>query len=975
MATPQDFAKRRGTRNPAVSSIRANAARAAAARTTDIEAQKAQPSEATPLVAKHVEKSDGSAIFFSKLFLRDRNELFAGDVEIALRVACVTLGLSMPMMFPRGFIPFGSWFVDHFLITPTTLQYVFFTISGTAGRTIRQGVNSLVGVIFAIFCIWTLTLVYPGGVQRSEHSAAAWSGLILGIFFTIGVPFLNLPMTTTIFACSRFVCWWMEYMNPDRATIDMEKEARNELAAAIAGSLASIAATLLPRPLLATRKSEERADRLAKAVGKGWSDFIAYFCAEEKNQMQVSRLDSDLRTIFDEAKELETYIADSWWECIFDPAKQSARSMLSRQHAFVIAAYGRLLDVQYLCIREDFDDIHDDLAEAVKPLIVSATTASCGLLHLCAQVSCDGQITDEEARAMKYRMEETETAVSTLSSGYKAAKEDVIKKHFGDGAEKKELICRPLMDEDAFCFEVCSFCGLVLIDASDLLAQRAGTKRLPEPEGPKDGSLDRMFDPDVVFSNGQAVFALKAAMAILLGFCVGYVSEGTLLRQYDASVAFLVALLTKKGGGSALSRSMARLLGMVIGFVIGTMSHTLIFDVLRLCGVEGQAIMSCIIFVWVAVAMFVYFNSETENNRYMGQLLAIVGTPAMVARCHVGQRYDYRGNQFQTNSIVVVLLIMATVNNLFSSRVSLQAHEVLREVWRELGESLEELFDHTAEVSHHRQHAIRAKIQRAQYLGSEAMDEPRFWRTPWRADLFATACQKAERIRLAIRSIQRVGTEGGERSEEMSAARNATFANLLQIGNFRTLTDTILLKHELIERLLDIFVHEDTTPMPELSHEGNMEDHHLQWSAALDGYDSSFKYSWGEQEKKSIELELEEQRIHAGGCEQGRWWEAVQVWDKYNARLTSLTTIGKDRFPLSVKIKLVGFIAEINDGCGSSPSPRRSMQLLKGALVRKAELGDTLESDGACQINRITLNLGALMYEMSSLQSEILTSS
>merc|ERR1719223_855888 len=554
--------------------------------------------------------------------------------------------------------------------------------------------------------------------------------------------------------------------------------------------------------------------------------------------------------------------------------------------------------------------MHSQLMKVMGVKVQAATDKACTLLELCSAAACDGYISGDEAREIQSCIEEIEKLEEQVTVFYHSTKQEVVERWVRRGSsdtQTADVMVQPLMNEDAFCYEICAFCRLVRFAAVDFLDHRDG-KPLPSSSVAKedsDGSFQRMFDSDVIFSVNQATFALKTSLAVLLGFLIGYVSNGILLPRHDATAAYLCALLTTKNQGSAMSRTLARLQGMVIGFVTGSGLHAVVFNLLLLCSWEGHLIMTTFFFTWVAMSMFIYFHSDTPNNKYVGQLLAIVGTPPMVARCFHGEVYHYARNQFQTNSLVLMLLLMGVVNNIFSSRVSCQAHEKLVEGWRDLGKAFSSLFTPNVGSIGIGEGALRIDIATAEALGVEALEEPRYWRTPWKSEVFAKCCQKADRIRLAMRSIEAVATS---KADKGGLLKDGPYAGLLEMATFQELAKVLLKKHAVIGKLLAVFSHETSRPMPLLQEQEVLVSHVAEWATAMKNF-----------------------------------------MDEVNARETRLSRKVTEGYDMAEGYQDPGL------------SKDRAVHI-------------SLENDKVCEVNRVVLNMGAIMYEASDLQSELIAS-
>jgi len=266
----------------------------------------------------------------------------------------------------------------------------------------------------------------------------------------------------------------------------------------------------------------------------------------------------------------------------------------------------------------------------------------------------------------------------------------------------------------------------------------------------------------------------------------------------------LVGLLTKKGGGSAILRSLARMQGMIIGFVSASILRVLFFNELDI-GSETmiQGSMLALLFGLVFGAMFLHFNGA-GNTAFVGQLIAVVGAPQLAVRYSPDSTYNYRASQTLTNAIIVTLMIMALVSNSFGVRVSTQAPKKIKAVWMKLGETLQELTDPSKPTTTAATGGIRAMMGSARALNAEADEEPRYARMPWRTTLFAKVCESCETIRLAARTIQIVGSQ----SRVAGGPRTDFFMAVVRLDSFQTLARMLMEKHSECLELLQIFEHE-----------------------------------------------------------------------------------------------------------------------------------------------------------------------
>jgi len=630
--------------------------------------------------------------------------------------------------------------------------YVFYTVFKTAGATLRQIFNCFVGLCIASTVITCLNFAHPGGV-KSDADPAAWAALAVGVVYMIIVPFLNFPLVTVIFACSRFSIMWMQFTRPN---VPFHKNLAMELGGLLFGGGAAMLCNLVPSPRLARNKSVTICQKLSGTIQVCWRDFNEYYLGTEKMTLEISRLQANLSAIYGQLQALETQLQDSYWETVFSAQHRKARVMMNRQHELIFRAYGRLLDLLHLCQNEDFGDSHDFIVNRIREPVNSVVGLACSLLAKCAEFSCDGDINSDEAAELEQLIDALKREEMRFTQVYHEAKLQAINR-FDPELRSRGLaladsqISANLMDEDAYCFEVCGFVRLVYTDAQDLLDERQGLMKLAEPKAPP--SVLNAFDRKALQDVEQQEFAFKTSMAIILGFLVGYCSAGILLTQYDFRPAYLVGLLIAKGGGSAIYRSLARMQGMIIGFVTASIARVLLFHELDhyVIAIGGEAVidltMLLLLFGLVFGAQFLRFHGD-GNTSFVGQLIAVVGAPQLAVRYSPEATYNYRASQTLTNAIIVTLIIMALVNQSFGVRVSTQAPKKLQAVWKKLGEMLQEITDPSKPNTADATGGIRAMMASARSLNADADLEPRYWRGAWRKALFAKVMDSCETIDL-----------------------------------------------------------------------------------------------------------------------------------------------------------------------------------------------------------------------------------
>merc|ERR1719399_181760 len=136
-----------------------------------------------------------------------------------------------------------------------------------------------------------------------------------------------------------------------------------------------------------------------------------------------------------------------------------------------------------------------------------------------------------------------------------------------------------------------------------------------------------IFEPGELFQKDHIMWTLRNGISIVLAFYVGWHGYGQYIAMYNASIASTVAVLLSKFVGSAMTKNLARLQGVVIGIVLGN----LLYALLAWCYWWGHLAVAVALYLWTLMGLFMYFHST--NYSTVGLLLAVFGTQALLKPC------------------------------------------------------------------------------------------------------------------------------------------------------------------------------------------------------------------------------------------------------------------------------------------------------------------------------------------------------
>merc|ERR1719443_2404120 len=100
-----------------------------------------------------------------------------------------------------------------------------------------------------------------------------------------------------------------------------------------------------------------------------------------------------------------------------------------------------------------------------------------------------------------------------------------------------------------------------------------------------------------------------------------------MIKSYNSAPAETVCLLLSMFVGSAVTKNMGRVQGVVLGCVFGQ----LLYALFAWCYWWGYMVIGITVFVWLLSTLFVYYNSADFG--YIGCLMAAFGTKYMLQGC------------------------------------------------------------------------------------------------------------------------------------------------------------------------------------------------------------------------------------------------------------------------------------------------------------------------------------------------------
>jgi len=742
-----------------------------------------------PLV-RALQKEDAPVTsFYARLFLKHRNADFAADYELAFRGALFALLVGLPFLFYNHPWEAAHEMIDKGYYSSLTIVYFLYTLYKSVGETLHFAYCGLIGTIFAVLNAWVLYGFFPNGVSESTEPHVFWIGLANGVLFVIAFLVLNVELATTIFALSTFVWFWMAFLepHPDNFStgfqIRLRGTAINNLLQCCVGCLVAILATLLPHPIWAIDKAKKTASEVDQTLRDCWICYLQGFSqvsGSDINMAKVVKTTKGLRATVDT---LRGHVENSWWECFGLGRRQKVRLMLTRLNFSIYESYD-ILSASQDALSSVAGPKREKMMKRLQPVIKDVVDEGAELMSKCTDVAIDGEIDDEEARDVSERILRTKRAIETLTRKFEEVKKEVGTSKLSDD----------LVDEHVFCFAVCAFGRIAFAYAEDALADRDGSKKFVEPAG------SSIFDRSVLMDKDHCNFALRNSISMFLCFLIGFEGYGTIIGSHNAGIAGVMALLLSKSLGSAMKANLGRLQGVVLGTIVGQ----ILYAVFGWCAWWGVLLISTAVFSWTYLTLFMYYNSTQYS--FLGILLAAFGTQNMLASC-AATNFDPSTAYGGIVNIIVAISVMIGVDTILASQPAAdKAVAQLSVAWGLLEQAMRKHFsyaDGDLTTRFHKGEVLGA-ISATAALNDEANTEPRFYRQPWKNQLFESVLATTRILRFHMTLLE-YGSAEGRRN---GAPKHKAFLCVLKVPSLSAVTSCIFQKFEMLQHLTSLFLKE-----------------------------------------------------------------------------------------------------------------------------------------------------------------------
>jgi len=762
-----------------------------------------------------------------RLFLADANPAFALDAELSVRSSVGLLFLGLPFLIPHGMFDWLDKLQGSGMYKVSVVTFFMFNVKRSLGECLASCFGCLRGLIVAVIHTWILHFFFPSSVTDDAPWYALWVGVADGVLFISTLMILNLNAATKIVAISNFIGWWMLFLKPGDDSFHFPLSAGwdpwrdaglSSLMTTCVGSFLAISGCLFPYPLLALDNAKDSADELVHHMAGLWTLFVDYLGTEHRQAYAQDRVYRNLRRLEKLSNKLGHDVDHAWWECLGLGRRQRVRRKLRRLDKAIKDSYDCIYAVWAATQGRDWGDRHNLLMALVTPQFRAIVDSGEALVTTCVKVVVDGNgvISDDGEKKILNMIQALKDADEDLLLNFKQARRDLGRSFSvldGGGHDQLQVTdIEELALPHVLAFNVSAWAHVLVEFARRLVESKSNPEVMPQADVGL-GVLASLVDGVTAFEYRN--YALRTLACLFVGFAIGYNGYKDLVEQYESRIAGTVVILVSKFTGSAVVKNLRRIQGVVLGMVFGQIVKKLFMG----CDLVSVVPLGVVTFLYALVMVFVVHSSEA-GYADIGKLAAIFGVQHMlIGKCSWGDGdipIDKQGAYDSIVCNVIACMLIALFDEIFyPGRAADSAYDSLQRVFTMLEEAIGRHFDKSISDIRERNSSLAAAIDVACDLNEQAANEPRFWRTPWRREMFDSIISFLVRMRYNTRCLECCMADnfmfGGKKGEVMRA--------LLDTKSVPLLADHLLQKIGVVKRLSSVLMHETVNRFPLLNDE------------------------------------------------------------------------------------------------------------------------------------------------------------
>lgn len=701
---------------------------------------------------------EGLEKFWAETLHLHHNPKYKRNFELAIRAGICCCFWTRPLLKLPIFPAFDD-FLQHYIevgaYSAGILTFLVFNLQPTLGHTIENSFNGVKGCAMAVMNAWFLALIFPDGVTPTSPSYVFWFGAIEGALFTAFVLFLQFDNNVVMWCISYFVGYWMAFLTPKDSHIippfkpgflEFHDQGTRDIVGILVGAFICLLVVLLPYPLLALDRGRHLASDVTENLPKVLENCIDFFSADRPDFEKKGAVEKSLKHLSTLSAELPTQISKAWWESWFIWRAEHVRRSLQSLDKTLAKCYARVYSIQ--CVIDKLEEgaewkkHHKDVMATVKPHMIPAISQMRKLLFDCLQASTDGVLTDEEDRSITTQIAEAEKVTDALWKAFLETRWQMCKDLADPVANK--LCLEELDDLHVLVFGISRIMRRVITFAQDLQQQKKDHNHLPQVTDPPH-LITSLFQG--ISDPAHLALSFRICLSIYLCFLLGYTGYDDMLDPYSAGLASLAIYSVGRFQGSALSKSLQRVQGVVLGTIFGQVVH----QVFSGCDFVRTGLLELSLFWLVATGIFVRFHSVQSS--FLAMLTAALGCKQIVAGGCGKQLMNKAESYDAVLQVILCVAILTAVDMALSrTRASDLAAAKLIETFEKVSDATNAIFKQDAVVKH--EDELIGAINFLESLGEAAAQEPRHWRVDWPAEAYSQCCTILRQLVFSLSSVE-----------------------------------------------------------------------------------------------------------------------------------------------------------------------------------------------------------------------------
>jgi hypothetical protein len=459
-------------------------------------------------------------------------------------------------------------------------------------------------------------------------------------------------------------------------------------------------------------------------------DFLDYYCAStEADRLQCKILAREMDTLRGETGAVGSLLDSAWYEAVFLSSWQKQQAMMVKFQGFISQTIDLLSNASAVGMDEDFSPEHQKLMKVLQVDLEEVLENNGKVLLTCVAILNMAEAPKETVEWGQKYMDQSKAALKRLTKEF-------INARAAGGMNK---VSEDTAGENVVALTFTQFTQLT----EDFFKSLQEEKK----ESAEGGGILSIFSPALLKDKDHIMWTIRNGLSIILAFFAGWHGYNKYISMYNASIAGTVAVLLSKFAGSAMTKNLARLQGVVIGIVLGN----LLYALLAWCYWWGHLLVAIALYLWTLMGLFMYFHSE--NYSTVGLLLVVFGAQALLRPCSNSDT-DPSGHGLIVN-VTVAILIMTIVDLFLSrTRASDMAINAFVETYTKQLHNMQTLFAFKDETVEKRKGGVAAGIADAASFGNEAYQEPRYWRLDWPLDIYNQGISCLTSVRFKMMAIE-----------------------------------------------------------------------------------------------------------------------------------------------------------------------------------------------------------------------------